>query len=376
MPVTVPSFDALWDAFKAEVQSRDADLTDWLPGSALDALAGASAVLTDEMVRAVIDAFAAHFVDTAEGDDLRALALDRFSIASSTFEAAAARLTVRFTTALGVYVAIPQGTSCKGTVDGEQVEFTTDAAAGIQAADSYVDVDCTCVVTGTAGNIAASVLDTVNDGAGVPGDPAITISHSERAVGGREDYTDEQIRAYLRSYFGTLRKGTVAAVEFGAKQVPGVFFATADESNIAPGDGGYTLVYVGDVDGRSNAAMETAVGTELLDWRACGCLHTVDGMVREEITLSLIVYVPSALTEREVLRSSIKEALLGYTDSLAAGKSLFGDKVHHAVNDVDSNIDHVTVTGSGGPFAEITVSSPENCLRVTESGLTITFQDA
>lgn len=378
MGVTVPTFDDLWEAFKAEAQSRDADLTDWLPGSALDALAGASSVLADEQIRAVIDAFAAHFVDTAEGDDLLALALDRFNIPASTFEAQAATLYCRFERSGGSnYITIPAATSCKGTVDGETVEFTTDGVHGIPAASSRVDnVPATCTQTGTTGNIAAGVLDTVNDGAGVPDDAGVVVSNLERAVGGRDAFTDDEIRAYLRNYFNTLRKGTVDAVEFGASQVGGVYFATADESNIAPADGGYVTVYVGDVDGRSNSAMEAAVLTELDDWRACGAMHLVDGMEREEVTLDVTVYVPAALTQREDLRETIRAAILGYTNQITTGEKLYSSQVESAAIGADSRVVDVLAEGSVGPFTSISPSQPQNALRVTEDDLSITFSDA
>jgi hypothetical protein len=378
MPVTVPSFDALWEAFKAEAQSRDADLTDWLPGSVLDALAGASSVLADEQIRAVIDAFAAHFVDTAEGADLLALALDRFNLPASTFAAQAATLPLRFSRSGGSnYITIPAATSCKGTVDGEEVEFTTDSVVGIPGASSRVDnVPATCTVAGKAGNIAAGVLDTVNDGAGVPDDSGVVVSHLERAVGGREAFSDDEIRAYLRSYFNTLRKGTVDAVEFGAKTVGGVYFATADESNVAPADGGYTTVYVGDVTGRSNSTLEAAVLAELLNWRACGVSHLVDGMEREEVTLDVTVYVPSTLTHREELRDAIREAILGYTDQLVTSEKLYSSQVEHAALGSSDRLVDVLVEGSGGPFTSISPAAPQNALRVTADDLKITFADA
>jgi hypothetical protein len=374
MTVDIPTFDELYDAYRSEVESRDPDLTNWSVGSINDAMAGAGAVLVDELIRAVIDAFSAHFVDTAEDDDLKALALDRFGIPESTFEASAAVVPVTFTTT-EAYVAIPAGTTVSGEVDGELVEFVVDSPATITSPLTTVDVDCTCTDTGSSGNIAAGVLDTVNDGAGVPLDSDITVTNAERAVGGAPEWSDERIRAYIRGWFQALVRGTVNAVETGALSVPSVTYATVDESEMGPDDGGHVLLYVGDQDGRSNTALIAAVEAVLPDWRACGVLVEVVGMARETTAIGVRVYVPSTLTERVGLRASIVEAIVGHAATLGAGESLYSSQVERATLDQDSRIVDAQswVDPPYTAWTSIDPSSAENCLRVEAGDITIEF---
>jgi hypothetical protein len=374
MAVEVPTFQELYDIGKAEVTSRDPELTDWSDGSVNDAFIGAGAALADEVIRASLDEFSKQFIDTAEGADLVALLVDRFGVPASTFDASASVVPVTFTTAVA-YVEIPAGTTISGEVDGERVEFTTDAAATITSPDTTVEVDCTCTATGKQGNVAAGVLDTVEDGAGVPLDPDIVVSHTARAVGGGSAWSDARVRAYARAYFQSLSKGTELAVYVGALAVPGVAFATIDQSEIGPDDGGHVLVYVGDEDGYSNSTMTAAVTLALMDYQACGVKVYVVGMERESVVLGVRVYVPSTLTDRVPLRTAIITAIVAYGDTLEAGASFYSSQAERATLDQDDRIvdARAWTTTPYTAFDAIAPTSAENCLRVARADVTVEF---
>lgn len=366
MALAIPTFQQLYDAFKAEVQARNPALTDFTEGSNLDAIAGGASVLADLVIRQALAAFAAQFVDTATGTDLDALALDRFGIERKA--ASSAYGYVVFTRGDGTgAIEVPAGTTLRATVAGVSVSFTTDSLIEIADGDDTATVRATCTETGTAGNVAAAAVTTIVDT--LDDDPTATVSNTERMVGGAEEETDAAFRDRIRRYFTTLRKGTVAALEAGAISVGGVAFAAVDESHRMSADGGYVLLLVADSEGYSNAALVEDVEAEIENWRAAGIWVQVDGAERQEETLALTIGVVSG-SDQGAIRDAVKPVMLNLTDNLAPGATLYLSAVVAAAHSASSAIRYVTVTD---PVADIAPDTELSIVRVTSSGLTLSF---
>lgn len=371
---TLPTFDELYETYQGEVQARDADLTDWSEGSANDALGGGGAALADEVIRVLVELFAGQFVDTAKGEDLDALLEDRFGLERNAAAAAVGELTFTRGSAVGV-VNIPAGTQVSGTVDGETVTVTTDTLAQIPAADSTVTVNATCTETGSVGNVAAGVLTSIDTE--VPDDPDLTVTNAGRFAGGAAEESDSRVRDRARRYFQTLRKGTVEALEAGALSVAGVDLATVDESAIAPEDGGYVSVYIGDPDARASQPLVDAVETELDDWRAAGVRVVVQAAEREEIDLELTIYVTRG-ADQATLREDVQTAVLGYingtdeTTGLPIAATLRLTRVAKAAMSVSDDLEYVEVDT---PTSDPAPSAGHYAIRVPESRLQLNFQE-
>lgn len=367
MPV-LPTFDELYAAAKAEMQSRNPRLTDFAEGSNADAVAGASAVLADEVIAVAVDQFADQFVDTASGDALDALATDRFALSRKAASAAVGSLT--FTRSAGVptgVINIAMGTVCKAEVDGDEVTFTTDISTQIPDGDSTVDVSATCTETGSAGNVAAGVIDEVVSV--VADDPDITVTNAARFTGGAAEETDPRFRDRIRRYYTTLRRGTVAALEAGALTVAGCEFAVVDESHMAPDDGGYVSVFIGDPDARASDELVDLVQTELEDWRAAGIWVVVDACEREEIALAVTISVLRG-SDLSTIRDDVEENILAYIDALGPGATLRLARVQAAAIHVSPDVVDAAVTT---PAADYAPTAANYAVRVPGSSLTITL---
>lgn len=361
----LPTFDELYDAGKAEAEARDSRLTDWNPGSVLDALAGAAAALADLVLGVVVDLFRAHFLDTATDADLDALVLDRFGLSRQAASYAVGTLTFTRGVAVGDLL-IPGGTRVQATVDGLTVVVATDADTTMASAESTVDVLATATVLGRDGNVAAGTLTTILDA--IPGDASATVTNAARFAGGEAEETDEALRDRARRYYRSLRRGTVDALRDGAVSVAGVTYATVDESTVPPASGGYVSVYVGDPDGSGNTALAAAVAAELEDYRAAGVEVRVFGATREEIDLYLTIrYVTGS--DVSALRTAIRASVLAYVDSLDPGETLYESQVEKAaiVSDLVVDAKQTTPTGDAVP------SQAYNALRVQSGDLVLTF---
>lgn len=372
----LPTYAELYDAGQAEIQRRNADLTDFSSGSNLDAVTGAGAVLADEVIRVLIDLFMEQFVDTAEGQDLDDLADDRFGLERKAASAAVGTVTFTRVSGVGVIV-IPAGTTVSGAVDGDEVRFTTDAEVQIDTVDSTVDAAATCTETGREGNVAVGVIDTVVDEVG--DDPDLTVTNAARFTGGAPEETDERFRDRIRRYLPSLRRATTAALDAGARTIPGVEYVTVNEDFVASEDGGYVAVYIGDPDARASVELVTAVENELENWRAAGVQVQVSAAEREEVSLSLEMTVLPRV-DQTTLRTGVRQAVLEHinglsidgevTGGLDVGETLHLSRVLARAMRVSNDIVGGEVTSHTD---DIEPSQPHYAIRVPTTSLSISF---
>ena len=367
--MNVPTFDELYQAFRAEVEGRNANLDDWNGGSDLDALGGGAAVLTDEFIRWGWEQFGNQFMDIAEDDALDALVLDRFKLSRHAAVASVGTLAFTRGTSTGT-ITIPAGTVVEGTgADGETVQVATDADVQLVSGASTVDAAATCTVVGRSGNVADSALDTVPTP--LVAAPDLTVTNAGRFSGGGAEETNDQLRSRARRYFQTLRKGTIEALEAGALEVAGVAYVSVSEANILPANGGYTEVFIADQDGYANNAMAALVLAELDAWKAAGVWVQVTPAVREETSLQLTIYVDQDADQSTILADSTT-AVLAYTDSLVPGATLYLSRVSHEAFSVS---DDVLDTVVDSPGANVVPSATQNILRVPTADLVVSVQE-
>lgn len=323
MPVT-PSFADSITQGKAELQARRPDLA-VSDGDVTEADLHAAASMADACLRFAWQCFRDTFIDGASGDALRALVDDHLNI--QALEAEYASVTLSFTrTSGGAGGTIDAGTRVGAAIEpgGVQVVFTTDAPIVVAGgANGPFAVNATANVVGSDGNVAAGklnrILDPVFDGTFVVTNPA-------GAGGGNFAEKDEELRERARAFWGTLRRGTLAALEYGAKLAPGVRIAKAVEANLA----GLVTVTVTDADGNSTAQMVADAVAELENWRAAGVLVQVLGgtPLVVDMTLSLVVRIGLDVAAVASILADAVEARIG---KLKGSEPLYLDVIVAAV---------------------------------------------
>jgi len=287
---------------------------------------------------------------------------DRFGLSRQAASAATVTLTFSRGSYVGTY-SIPAGTQVQATVDGEQVVFETDSTVSMTG--STVDATATASIAGRDGNVDAGTIDEILS---VLTDTDATVTNADRAAGGSDEETDEALRDRARAYFTTLRRGTVAALEYGALSVAGVSFAAVDESTVPPASGGYVSVYIGDPDGAGNATLKAAVEAELEDYRAAGIEVRVFSAVREEISITVELLLETG-ADQSAVRSAVRASIEDYVNNLQPGETMYESRVEHAAIEasayvIDANMT-VPTAGNTSPSAVF------NALRVTTAGLTL-----
>jgi len=360
MPVA-PSFEDLLAQGMAEAQTRRPSLQFYDGDVSLATLHGGAA-MSDACIRFGAQAFRETFIDGARGDALTALVDDHYGIQRQPSTQAQATVSWSRPSQGGGEPGgtIPAGTTIATEFDaeGNEVQFTTDAnlVFGVGVLGP-LDVSATAVDPGTDGNVAAASIVRVID---VPSfDATFQVTNAAAAGGGNDEESDTELRRRARDFWSTLRRGTLAALEYGAQQVDSVRVAKATE------DGqGLVTVRVTDADGNSTAEMVADVEAELENWRCAGVNVTVLGgdPLLVDFTAELIVRagfdVLAHVTELE-------DAATARMAKLKAGETCYLDMIDASIIAVYPDdilkvtLTAITVGGSPASIADIVPGADE-----------------
>lgn len=241
-------------------------------GSDINLLLAAASAMGEEAVRHLAMRIGALFFSSAEDADLDRLVSDRLTNTIARLEASAALVDLQLTQdAGGPAQTFAVGTRAR-TPAG--VEFRTLVAASLAAGQTGpVTVRAQAVETGPAGNVDADTITRLSSPIA-----GVHVTNAERAAGGDDKESDARLRDRARDFFLVARRGTLAAIEFGARTVSGVRLATAVEEVDSNGDPtGRVSLFISDEQGGGNSALADLVRDALFEWRAAGVVVDVVG---------------------------------------------------------------------------------------------------
>jgi len=361
MTTPAPSWQDLYDLAKAELVLRRPDLQ-VLPGDISDMLMAAIAAVADRAVGFASERTRATFLDGARGADLTKLADDHWNI--DRILAVKSIGSVSFTRS----TTVTSGTIFAGTVVaterdslGNEVQFTTNSDLFFNVGVAGpLSANITAVVAGKAGNVPSGkiirIITNLFD--------TFTVTNSAATIGGAEEETDDQLRQRVRDFNTTLRRGTMAALEYGAKVVTTVKNATAVE-----GSTGLVTVYVTDADGNSNAGMVADVTAELENWRCAGSLVLVTGGALYTLNpIQITLAVRTGIDTAEIA-ADVKSAIVERINRLRIGETCSRSIIQQAALNVDlDNIIGCTVVL---PAADV-VPSANQIIRTATTYITVT----
>lgn len=370
--MSTPSFDDLFNLGKAEAILKRPELGIRI-GDITEMLIAGAAAMADRVIGWFAERIAATFLDGASGDDLTLLASDHWGITRLAASQSVATVTFNRAGADATATTFPIGTTVSTIRDsqGNDVQFlTTTAASWAISTNGARTVNVQAVVAGLAGNLSATNLIT-RIVSNPPAGGTYTITGSTLPSGGSEEETDESLRDRVRLYPATLRRGTAAALEYGAKSTTGISVtkATAIQDTT-----GLVSVYVSDSSGNSTGTTQTVgpgliddgsmtakVAIELYDWAAAGALVEVSGGVIQtvDVTVALTVRLGVDITQ---LVSDIEASLSARIGKLNIGDTLYLSDIISAVKAVDpDNIINITMVT---PIVDTAPTLGNNIIRV------------
>lgn len=252
--------------------------------------------------------------------------------------------------------------------------FTVDYDVQFLAGQTgKLPISATCTKLGTSTNVAlaglrfkspsalfdpAIVLSTTN-GAGV------TPPSGDWATGGANKETDSDFRA-RRALFDAGLDRNIDLISAGAKNVPGVVFATTIEEldgNSQPT--GRVFLYVGDVNGRANDALVARVRAALRKFRLCGQNVLIVGSVPSLQTIKLSIGVLDGYTQSDV-QARVKSAVISTVNALAPGATLARASIAAAVQSVSGAVLLASAPfGCTVPSADVVAASSATIFRTS-----------
>lgn len=285
------------------------------PGSDVNMLVAASSSMGEEVVSRTARRLTALLVRSSERTDLDRFVSDRFSPTLARLEASAALVDLVLTSSVGAAAkTYPVDTRIR--TEGA-IEYRTLVAGSIIAGGGTVTIRSQAIETGPAGNVLEGTIEQL-----VEQDPEVTVTNPERAAGGDDIEPDARLRDRARDFFTAARRGTLGAIEFGARTVAGVRLATAVEELDASGDPtGRVQLFISDAAGAGNAALAELVTNALVEFRAAGIVVDVFGAVPRFESIALLLRFDTGI-DSTLAFDAVRSRTLANVNALAPQKTL------------------------------------------------------
>lgn len=289
-------------------------------GSDVELFIGSQSVVAFALVKQLGFRTASLLLSSAEGDELDRLSFDRFQ---QTRKGASSALgTERFFRASA---ALGAGTIPVGTILRTQgsVEYVTLTVANFGL--GQLDGATAFVQATSAGKSTQVGANTITQIANVQSlfDPTIQCNNDAPTAGGEDAEDDDTFRNRIRNFWRTARRGILAAIEFGALQVPGVVSAMAVEaltSGALPAR--IVNLYIADSSGVASDALAATVRASLDDFRAAGIAVLIANSLPELVQIRLALTF-SANVDTVTLSDNVRSAVVEFVNSLPVNGTLY-----------------------------------------------------
>lgn len=369
--MAAPSFVDLVNLGKAEAVLKRPSLG-LRVGDISEMLISGAAAMADRIIGWAAERFAATYVDGAAGDDLTQLAADHWSIQRLDATKATGQVTVTRSSADATAQTLPIGTVVATERDsqGNSVQYvTTTAASWAISTNGARTVNVEAVEAGTIGNLAAINLVTrlVSN---PPAGGTYAITSSTQPGGGTAEETDEDLRDRIRQFPSTIRRGTLAALEYGSRSTTGagVSKATATQDST-----GLVTVYVSDASGGSSGTskmvapttiddgtMTAKVAVELLNWACAGSSVVVTGGAIQTVNITVALVVKLGVDVNQLI-TDVQAAIEARVNKLKIGDTLYLSDIINAVKSVDP--DNIVNVAMVTPVVDTAPSTPGSLIR-------------
>jgi uncharacterized phage protein gp47/JayE len=288
-----------------------------VPGSDVNLILGAASLMGEANTASWARCMRSLFIDTAVGDELDRKAYDSFGITRKSASPATVDLSFSrtdFSGGGGTLAAGARVTTAAGAVFALQTEVTF-GATDLGAVGSAM-----AQLVGPTQNVSAGIVTAFLD---APFDSSIQVTNPGPAAGGADAESDAQFRGRIRSYYLTLRRGVIGAIQYAATTIAGVSVSTAYEIE-NPGSGlpaGAVELIIADDSGNASSSMIQQVKDVLLAFRACGIPVFVSGGT---VVFEQVVYQLAFATGVDTVgaASEVRSVAIAVSQFLQPGQSL------------------------------------------------------
>lgn len=336
-------------------------------GSDLNLIAAAVSVLGEEIVARLATAIEGVFEDTATGDRLDRVGFDRKGQPRKPAETSKGLISVsRPTFAVGA-----------GSIQGG-VRGSTPSPARIRTAEGIVYFLTEPISFGATdlGPLEATVeadlaglAYEVADGQSwtwvdVPFDPSIVISNPAEMAGAADEEDDGAYRARLKTFFSTIHRGTLQAIQYGLEATPGIASASVAESIAETGyPAGSVQAFILDSLGRANQTLAAEGLLELTSFRAAGIPVFVIPGTPEYINVEIqnSAFDTSIVLDTSAAAETVRARIIAALNNQIPGANLLRSTILAAARSVPGFV--IEDSDLIEPAATLIPSTPESAFR-------------
>jgi hypothetical protein len=228
---------------------------------------GSNSVIGAELVNQLNAAIATLFLETAENDDLDRYVWDRYR--ETRKAASPAYGVVRFYRDVATAGAgsVPLGTKV-GTKTG--IEYVTTTVATFDTTDTVAYANVRSTQAGKAQQAGQNAIRRILNPA-LLWDPSLKVNNDAATAHANDRELDSVFRERVRDFWLSARRGTLSAISYGARRVPGIYSASAIEALTTDAQPARVVnLFLADESGIASQAISQSVLAELMEWRAGG----------------------------------------------------------------------------------------------------------
>lgn len=335
-------------------------------GTTVNSMLQAGGLMGSSLVGKIVEAYSNSKISPAKGAALRELVFDWFGLIP--FGANPAVVPISFIPSGSKTGTITAGTILTTPIG---IQFQTLEAISWSTSSATQTVNCQAVLAGTGGNVAPGQINAFKTAPAF--DAAMTVLQSAWSTGGAVAETDDQLKARAKGFWAAARRGTIGAIEYGAKTVPGVVNAKAIESEVYVGgtlipQAKLVTLYASDINGQTNSIFTAAVVAELENWRPCGVYVSVESGTVTFQTIDIDVTYESG-TDTLAAQKKVVAAILSYMDELRYGQKMDLGAIEDKVRRIEgvSTLVPPSITAPAGDVA----AAANEVLKTREDLITI-----
>lgn len=287
-------------------------------GSDVNIFVGSMAAVAFQLVLQLAYKLAGLFLDSCFDELLDRYAWDRYQEVRKGASNAVTTVQITRSTFDAGAGEVPVGTKI-ATLTG--IEYITTTIAVFGASDLVSSCKVKAVQAGKNTQTGKNTLRQFME-PGLLFDQTLQVNNEEASAGGEDVEDDDTFKTRLRNFFITARRGTLAAIEQGGIQTPGVVSAKAEEVLTSGAEPARIVkLYIADGSGIASKALAYQTRINLDDWRAAGIGVVVDTSIPYIITIKLKL-VFKANVDTDTLARSIRGAVQTYVNNLPVNGKL------------------------------------------------------
>jgi len=289
----------------------------YVQGSDVNLFCGITAQVAYAIILQLAYRTNALLLDGAEDEDLDRYAWDRYGLTRKGANAAVG--TVRlYRDVGGTAGTVPVGTKLTSLTG---IEYITTGNASFGVATLSVSVNVRATSAGKSQQVGANNIRKFSDQTSLF-DTTLKVNNDLPTAHGEDAEDDETFRNRIRDFWSTVRRGTLGAIEYGARTVPGIDSASAVEVTTQAGvPARVVILYIADSSGVASEAMADTVRTALLDYRAAGIQVIVVVSMPQIVDILLKLSFQSGV-DTDSLTTTIRNAVVEYVNSIPVSATL------------------------------------------------------